>query len=191
MFYEHTAYQDSQFYLYRQIQRANFPLLQREYNVVKKNYSLHPNPHFLFLWFCFCPLTPLHFYDISPCCAQFFKGPCRICRACGRQRDCLHACQRKLIFLIKCPCFISVCNDLLYIGCGKNFPYICRFDVFDAVVARTLDITALYHIPYGYVVFKQHIFLLIYRLRHRFIQQIRKQLPKTVLLVSVIEIVFP
>lgn len=118
-----------------------------------------------------------------------FKGPCRICRACGRQRDCLHACQRKLIFLIKCPCFISVCNDLLYIGCGKNFPYICRFDVFDAVVARTLDITALYHIPYGYVVFKQHIFLLIYRLRHRFIQQIRKQLPKTVLLVSVIEIV--
>lgn len=81
-----------------------------------------------------------------------FKGPCRICRACGRQRDCLHACQRKLIFLIKCPCFISVCNDLLYIGCGKNFPYICRFDVFDAVVARTLDITALYHIPYGYVV---------------------------------------
>lgn len=36
MFYEHTAYQDSQFYLYRQIQRANFPLLQREYNVVKR-----------------------------------------------------------------------------------------------------------------------------------------------------------
>ena len=41
------------------------------------------------------------------------------------------------------------------------------------------------------MIFKQHIFFLIYRLRHRFIQEIRKQLPETVLLVSVIEIVFP
>ena len=41
------------------------------------------------------------------------------------------------------------------------------------------------------VVIKQHMFFLIYSLRHRFIQKVRQKLPETVLFVSVVEIVFP
>lgn len=40
----------------------------------------------------------------------------------------------------------------------QGFSYICRLHISDTAVARTLDVTALYHIPYGYVIFNSIYF---------------------------------
>ena len=133
----------------------------------------------------------LFFNVFSPSFTKLFKRPRCICRTCRWENYGCHSCKRKLILFVKLSCLISVCNDLLYISRVEDFSYIGRLYIFDTAVTGTLDVTALYDIPYSYVVIKQHMFFLIYSLRHRFIQKVRQKLPETVLFVSVVEIVFP
>ena len=121
------------------------------------------------------------FFNVfSPSFTKFFKSPRCICRTCRWENYGCHSCKRKLILFVKLSCLISVCNDLLYISRVEDFSYIGRLYIFDTAVTGTLDVTALYDIPYSYVVIKQHMFFLIYSLRHRFIQKVRQKLPETV-----------
>lgn len=190
MFYEHTAYQDSQFYLYRQIQRANFPLLQREYNVVKRTIPyiqiiipfhlvliLPVNP-FTLLWYL--PMLRTVFQRSMPHLQGLWTAawlpPCLSAEADISYKVPL------LYFRLQWPALYRLWQEFSLYLSVRRFWCCCRSNPwYHSFVSHPIWLCG----------FKQHIFLLIYRLRHRFIQQIRKQLPKTVLLVSVIEIVFP
>ena len=72
----------------------------------------------------------------------------------------------------------------------EDFSYIGRLYIFDTAVTGTLDVTALYDIPYSYVVIKQHMFFSSIA-SGTGSSKVRQKLPETVLFVSVVEIVFP
>ena len=127
---------------------------------------------------------------IPPGFTQFLQGPCRIRRTGRRQHRGFLSCKRQLVLPVQFSRFIPIGIDSLDLRFRQHVSDIRRFHIPDTAVTGAFDVAALDDIPEGNVMCKEHCLFLFYRLRHRFPAQIRHHFPKTVLLMSIIKMVF-